>query len=826
VVLEGNELVHYFHDNTDVSLPWMRAQTITTRATGPGSIIQGPFGGDHKNFEVVVLEGNQLVHYFHDNSDVTLPWRRGQAVSVAATGPGCITNSNFGPGGPGNFEVLAGELTQSVVHYWHHNVDVNLPWWRTGTVSSFGEPFINSPDFQQTVKVAQLTGEFDRQRGAPTLSQTESRFGVVGLDLGQSFEHEGRAVFLFGDTNTDRNTRNDPGDAFDSIAFTGDTDPANGIRLEFNPTYPHVDNIDQGAFCVPADGISIDRSQSGPACLIQSDFSDGEHGNFEVVALQGSELTHWWHDNADVSLGWRRGQVITGLATAAGWIIQSDFRGDHGNFEVVVLEGNHLVHYFHDNSDVNLPWQRAQTISTFATGAGCIIQSDFKSGDHGNFEVVVLEGHELVHYFHDNSDVNLPWRRAQTMGTRATGSGCIIQSDFRSGEHGNFEVVVLEGNELVHYFHDNSDVNPPWQRAQIISTHATGPGCIIQSDFKGGDHGNFEVVVLEGSEVVHYFHDNSDVARPWQRAQTIATDVSAPGCIIQSNFKGGDLGNFEVVVPTQGRLRHFFHDNSDVSLPWTPAQEITRASMYVFFTTDHIHDPGTENDSMGRSVLVRSEDGGVHFGSPLYDLSRDKFINVSLQQVENSAFPGLPDREGGGLLVWRSGGYRLSNVYLAYVPLQRIDDRSAYQFFTGADTNNSPRWDSNEESAQPLLLSGSVGEFCVRWNPLLHRFILLYNGDNPRFILEHQAAFPWGPWTGYQNIFDADAAYGHYIHAQGRDDGQSDPGREDVGGGVYGPYMISRYTRPNHDGSSTMYFVLSVWNPYNTMLMSASFHAR
>ena len=37
---------------------------------------------------------------------------------------------------------------------------------------------------------------------------------------------------------------------------------------------------------------------------------------------------------------------------------------------------------------------------------------------------------------------------------------------------------------------------------------ATGPGCIIQSDFSGGDHGNFEVVVLEGNQLVHYFHDH------------------------------------------------------------------------------------------------------------------------------------------------------------------------------------------------------------------------------------------------------------------------------------------------------------------------------
>jgi hypothetical protein len=827
VVLEGNDLVHYFHDNSDVTLPWARAQVITPTATGPGSIIQGGFGGSHKNFEVVVLEGNDLVHYYHDNSDVSLPWQRGQMVSVASTGPGCIARSDFGPGGPGNFEVLACELSQSVVHYWHHNVDPGLPWWRAQVLPTFGEPLINSPDFQQTIKVAQLTGEFDRQRGIPTLSQTASRFGVVGLDLGQSFKHEGRAVFLFGDTNTDGNIRKDPEDALDSIASTADADPSHGIRLDFNPTFPHVDNIDQRAFCVPADGVSVDRSQSAPACLIQSDFRDGDHGNFEVVALQGAELTHWWHDNSDVTLPWRRAQTISTQATGSGWIIQSDFHsGDHGNFEVVVLEGSELVHYFHDNSDVNRPWQRAQTISANATSPGCIIQSDFRSGDHGNFEVVVLEGRELVHYFHDNSDVNLPWQRAQTISTRASSAGCIIQSDFRSGDHGNFEVVVVEGHELVHYFHDNSDVNLPWQRGQTISSRATGPGCIIQSDFRSDRHGNFEVIVPEAEELVHYFHDNSNVALPWLRAQTITRNITGSGCIIQSSFGSGGHGNFEVVVPTDGRLRHFFHDNSDVTLPWTPAQQITRASMYVFFTTDRIADPDTDNNSMGRSVLARSEDGGIHFGQPLYDMSRAKFINVSLQQVANADFPGLPDGEGEGILVWGSGGYRRSNVYLAYIPIARIEDRSAYQYFAGIDVNGRPRWASDEQSAVPLFLSGAMGELCVRWNPFLRRFIILYNSDNPLFILEHQSALPWGPWTGYQNIFDAGAAFGHYIHAGGENDGQSDPGREGIGGGVYGPYMISRYTQPNPDGSAKMYFVLSVWNPYNTMLMSAIFRPR
>ncbi len=93
--------------------------------------------------------------------------------------------------------------------------------------------------------------------------------------------------------------------------------------------------------------------------------------------------------------------------------IQSTF-GNPRNFEVVVLEGKNLVHYFHDNSKdlVSSPWVRLQTITTAATGPGCIIQSTF---GNGNFEVVVPEGKNLVHYFHDNSNPGLPWGRVQVV---------------------------------------------------------------------------------------------------------------------------------------------------------------------------------------------------------------------------------------------------------------------------------------------------------------------------------------------------------------------------------------------------------------------------
>jgi hypothetical protein len=223
-------------------------------------------------------------------------------------------------------------------------------------------------------------------------------------------------------------------------------------------------------------------------------------------------------------------------------------------------------------------------------------------------------------------------------------------------------------------------------------------------------------------------------------------------------------------------------------------------------------------------VLARSQDGGVHFGRPVLDLSTDKFINVSVQVVQPEQFPGLPDERGPTLLLWGSGGYRRSNVHLACVRLVNLEDRSAYWFFTG--TPDTPRWSRDEHLARPLFLSGSVGELSVRWNRFLSRFVLLYNSDNPGFILEAQSPTPWGPWTDRENIFDLIGALGRFVHAANSGDGLSDPDREDVGGGPYGPYTIGPYTTRIDDGVTRMFFVLSVWNPYNTMLMSAVVRAR
>jgi Domain of unknown function (DUF4185) len=331
------------------------------------------------------------------------------------------------------------------------------------------------------------------------------------------------------------------------------------------------------------------------ASYIQSDFG-GDHKNFEAVILEGTDLWHWWRNNGADGRPWQHGQRVSDRAAYPASIIRSSFgSADHGNFEVVAAlhgEGSivELWHLWHDNSDTTHPWSFGQRITEpgrNVTGPASIIQSSFRSGEHGNFEVVVPVmnddgSSELRHYWHDNSDVQLPWRRGQRVNDpthRVLGSGCIIQSTLGGSDHGNFEVAgwvqLNDGRSVLHhYWHDNSDVERPWANGQIITDQARGNGVLIQSSF--GDTGNFEVVApVDGRDgrinIQHLWHDNNDVTVPWARGQTISEigASNASACIFESDFRSGDHGNFEVLFDEcEEALVDWWHPNNDVNAPW------------------------------------------------------------------------------------------------------------------------------------------------------------------------------------------------------------------------------------------------------------------
>jgi hypothetical protein len=116
--------------------------------------------------------------------------------------------------------------------------------------------FHAAPD--ATVKIVQLLGDQDNERHLPTVNQTISRYGIQGGELGYSFEHAGRAYFLFDDTIG--RAAHWP----DTIATTDSTNPDTQVPLDFLASaergrYLHIqpDGLSMGLNSGPVAGISL-----------------------------------------------------------------------------------------------------------------------------------------------------------------------------------------------------------------------------------------------------------------------------------------------------------------------------------------------------------------------------------------------------------------------------------------------------------------------------------------------------------------------------------------------------------------------------------------
>jgi len=257
--------------------------------------------------------------------------------------------------------------------------------------------------------------------------------------------------------------------------------------------------------------------------------------------------------------------------------------------------------------------------------------------------------------------------------------------------------------------------------------------------------------------------------------------------------------------------------------------------MYVFFSTDHYAVDG--RDLMGRSVLGRSDNDGydyVYIG----EFSRQKFINVSVEpgtaHGDIAQILGVPV---GTPVLWifGSGRYRASSVYLSVIRLDRIELLQPVLYFAGGG------WSTNEDDAAPLFCASDVGELSARWNPFLSRWLVTYNSGNPRGILMRSAPHAWGPWTSPPvMIFDpgtladpnnpcSGAGYGRFMHVPWNvrrcDQVQDDlfgSFRDNEWGGEYGPYQITRYASGSEGNYSQIWFTMSTWNPYQSMLMTTT----
>jgi len=165
-------------------------------------------------------------------------------------------------------------------------------------------------------------------------------------------------------------------------------------------------------------------------------------------------------------------------------------------------------------------------------------------------------------------------------------------------------------------------------------------------------------------------------------------------------------------------------------------------------------------------------------------------------------------------------------VCLARVELGIVERRDALRFFRGMSPDGVPRWSEKERDAVVLFQHDVVGELSVAYCEPVNRYVMLYNSSQPRGIVMRSAKQPWGPWSEPEIIFNPrrDNAFGQFMHvADGTGpnaDRLSDANRENVTGGAYGPYLMSRYTT-GEAGSCRIYYTMSTWNPYQVVIMQS-----
>ncbi len=149
------------------------------------------------------------------------------------------------------------------------------------------------------------------------------------------------------------------------------------------------------------------------------------------------------------------------------------------------------------------------------------------------------------------------------------------------------------------------------------------------------------------------------------------------------------------------------------------------------------------------------------------------------------------------IYLWGTPGGREGGVKLARVLPEQIEDLSAYEYFTG-ESAGTPQWGSGETSGVKLVESG-VGEMSVMYNEALREWTMMSISGGPAPDIEvRHAENPWGPWSAPKTVVDF----------------------ADAPGGVYSPYMNPLLVE---GGGRTVYFTMSLWDPYDVYLAKATF---
>ncbi|WP_169082490.1 DUF4185 domain-containing protein [Paenibacillus sp. PL91] len=267
------------------------------------------------------------------------------------------------------------------------------------------------------------------------------------------------------------------------------------------------------------------------------------------------------------------------------------------------------------------------------------------------------------------------------------------------------------------------------------------------------------------------------------RSNTLAysTDIDPSDGIMFDGMITDDIGLAKELLPSK---KIDFDEMTKIPTHGVSAND----SLYLYYmSVNHWGDPGQWD--VNYSSLAKSSDDGENW--TLMDEVKwpgdSHFIQVSPYKVPNG-------EDGSDIYFWCIPSGRFGGVKLMKVNEALIEDLNAYDYFAGTDNKGEPIWSKSIADAE-LVVDDKAGELSVIWNPYLESWIMTYLKEGQGVVMR-EGLTPWGPWSE-TTLLVSSTEYP----------------------GLYGPYMNPRYME---DEGRTIYFTLSLWEPYNVFWFKAT----
>jgi hypothetical protein len=217
-------------------------------------------------------------------------------------------------------------------------------------------------------------------------------------------------------------------------------------------------------------------------------------------------------------------------------------------------------------------------------------------------------------------------------------------------------------------------------------------------------------------------------------------------------------------------------DHSEMTVIPTYGFAANGAMYLAYMSVRHWGEPGEWE--VNHSGLGKSTDGGqtwTKLPAPRWS-GESNFVQVSVVDID------------GELHFWGVTHGRFGGVQLMKVAERDVENPSAYRYFAGTGDDGAPLWSADQAAAQTIV-QDTVGELSVVWNEHLSRWLMTYTNGGGAGASIREGMTPWGPWgDAITLVSSADVP------------------------GLYSPYMLPRFVA---NGGRTIYFSLSVWDPYN-----------